>query len=852
MADTPLPPEGKWDQVRDLFHEALELGPDARESFLARIADPALASEVRSLLAAHEESSAFLATPVSPAFGRTPSPGDRIGRYRIGEEIGRGGMGVVYRATREEEGFVQQVAIKLIDGAVVSQEVLKRFRSERQILALLDHPNIARLIDGGTTTDGSPYLVMEYVSGRPLLAYCDDRRLGIEARLAVFLTICDAVQFAHQRLVVHRDLKSDNILVTEEGSPRLLDFGIAKLLSPEEGVAVGTLTLPMNRMLTPDYASPEQIRGEPATVAADIYSLGVVLYELLAGSRPLHFTTRSPEEILRVAMQEEPALPSTVASRSPEAADRRGDTTRQLRRRLSGDLDYVILKALEKDPKRRYGSVDQLAQDIRRHLAGLPVLARGRSATYLLSRFVRRHRAAVVTVGLVVLSLVAGLVATTWQAQVASRERDRANRRFDEVRSLAHAVVFDLHDAIATLPGSTKARELLVQHALRYLDSLSKEARSDRSLQHELAIAYSKIGDVQGRPMYPNLGQSTEALASYDKAMALLRDLSRAEPESTSVTHDLFVVSQRRSDLLWVMGKRDGAIRESEDTRQAILGLLAKDPHARVYQGDLCVTYGRLVNMKRAMSDTTGAIRDCTKYLALVESLFHAEPTNADCRRGTLIASTLMAQLRASVGERDSALVFYERAESLAREAAAASANNTDALRDLSIVYGEHGLFLAAGGLVDSGLAVHELGMKISEQLSASDPSNAVVAADVAAGHYEIGSMLMGGKRYEEAERRFSEAFERYKRLVAADTSMAENREFMAQSSRAAGEACRALSRQARTPGERSRWRTRALTWLGQSRDLFRALARSGALMADDATSPQEVDDLIAELETKD
>jgi len=852
MADLPLPPEGKWDQVRDLFHEALERPRDTWEAFLAQIADPALAAEVRSLLAAHEQSSDFLAAPVSSAFARTPAPGDRIGRYRIDEEIGRGGMGVVYRATREDEGFVQQVAIKLIDAAVVSQEILKRFRAERQILALLDHANIARLIDGGTTTDGSPYLVMEYVSGRPLLAYCDERRLGVEQRLAVFLVICDAVQFAHQHLVVHRDLKSDNILVTEEGSPRLLDFGIAKLLSPDEGVAVGTLTLPMNRMLTPDYASPEQIRGEPATVAADIYSLGVILYELLAGSRPLHFSTRSPEEILRVATQEEPALPSTVAARSPEAADRRGDTTRQLRRRLAGDLDFVILKSLEKDPKRRYGSVDQLAQDIRRHLAGLPVLARGRSTTYLLSRFVRRHRAAVVTVSLVVASLVAGLVATTWQAQVASRERDRANRRFEEVRSLAHAVVFDLHDAIANLPGSTKAREMLVEHALRYLDSLSREAKSDHSLQHELAIAYSKIGDVQGRPMYPNLGKSDDALASYDKAMSLLRDLGRAQPESTSVTHDLFVVSQRRSDLLWVMGKRDDAIRESEGTRQAINALLAKDPQAQLFKNDLCVTYGRLVNMKQAMNDSLGAIHDCTKYLALVESLFHSAPTDAGYRRGTLIANTKMAQLKASVGERDSALAFYERAESLAREAAAAQTDNTDALRDLSIVYGEHGLFLAAGGDLDSGLAVYGHGERISEKLAASDPDNRVVEADVAASHYEIGSMLMEGKRYDEAQKRFSEAFERYRRLVAIDSSNAENREFMAQSSRAAGEACGALCRRARSAAERSRWKTRALTWLGQSRDLYRELARAGALMGNDVSSPQEVEALIAGLRNVD
>lgn len=303
--DRPHPPRSgehsgsesrTWDRVGGLFHEALELEPAARELLLAKLAerDPALVDEVRSLLSAHHESSGFLATPPAPLFIRTATPGDKLGPYRIIEEIGRGGMGVVFRARRDDGDFTKEVAIKLIDPGMRSEAILKRFRAERQILAMLDHPHIARLIDGGTAPDGSPYLVMDHVSGRTLLEYCDHKRLGVDERLALFLTVCDAVQFAHQRLVVHRDLKSDNILVTEEGSPRLLDFGIAKLLSPEEGGATPTMTAPMNRMLTPDFASPEQIRGDPVTVAGDIYSLGVVLYELLSGSRPLRFSTRTP------------------------------------------------------------------------------------------------------------------------------------------------------------------------------------------------------------------------------------------------------------------------------------------------------------------------------------------------------------------------------------------------------------------------------------------------------------------------------------------------------------------------------------------------------------------------------
>jgi tetratricopeptide (TPR) repeat protein len=312
------------------------------------------------------------------------------------------------------------------------------------------------------------------------------------------------------------------------------------------------------------------------------------------------------------------------------------------------------------------------------------------------------------------------------------------------------------------------------------------------------------------------------------------------------VTHDVFVVSQRRSDLLYVMGRRREAMEETNATKQDILAILSKTPDARLFQGDLCVEYGRLVNMKQEGADTLGAIRECTAYLALVEGLFHSDRGNPAYRRGTLIANTIMAGLRASVGDRDSALVFYERAEALAREAAAASTDDTDALRDLSIVYGQHGLFLAEAGDIDSALAVYDHGTKIAERLAAADPSNAMVQADVASSRYDVGTILMKGHRYDAAAEKFREAFEGYGKLVLADTSNAESRQFMARSGRGAGEACHALSRQSRSDAERSLWKARALTWLGQSRDLYRDLAKSGALTGGEEKAPKELDGMIA------
>lgn len=778
-----------WGRIQALFHEALELDPAPREQLLGRAAkqDPEVASQVRSLLASHEQAAGFLEPPAHSPFRASVGPGDHLGPYRILDLIGRGGMGVVFRGVRDDEHFTKEVAIKLIGPGLQSEDLLKRFRAERQILAMLDHPHIARLIDGGTAPDGSPYLVMEHVSGMPLVEYCDRRRLGIDARLRLFLEICDAVQFAHQHLVVHRDLKSENILVTDDGSPRLLDFGIARLISQEQGRSEGTVTAPMHRMLTPDYASPEQVRGEPVTVASDVYSLGVILYEILTGTRPLRFTTRTPEEVFRVVTQEEPIHPSSAVARSHsvETATLRDATVRRLQRRLAGDLDYITLKALEKDPGRRYASVEQLGRDIRRCLENLPVLARGRTTAYLLSRLVRRHRVAVLTSGLVSAAVLAGLAATIWQAHVAQVERDRAQRRFDDVRSLAHAVVFDIHDAIANLPGSTKARETLVRHALQYLDRLSREAAGDPALQRELGVAYGKIGDVQGRPEFPNLGRSLDARHSYERSLALLQAASTARPESIYYARDLVLTMQRLGDLLGRMGAKGEALRLEEDAKRRIVDQRARHPDDYLLQGDFGVATDRLSDIKFAAGDTMGALHEQSEGLVVVEQLYRKNPQDANCRRSMMVGYAKIAQLLAASGDRAAADRDYRRSEELAVECVRALPNNTDAIRDLGVVYGMRGDFLAEGGQIDSALALHRRALKISEALGAADPNDALQQSDTANGHLKIGTVLMKGQRYREARERFEEAFQRFRSIAAKDTANAEARMLMGRSAQA-------------------------------------------------------------------
>jgi len=436
----------QWHQVRELFEAALEREAGEREAFLAVASDgnEAVLAQVRRLLHAHEQGPSILESPLlMSAAGEDTEPdatvGRRIGPYEVLAEIGRGGMGVVYLAARADDEYQKQVAIKLVWPGLDSAEVVRRFRQERQILANLDHPNIARLLEGGTTEDGWPYLVMEYIAGVPITEYCDEHKLSITERLKLFRTVCGAVQYAHQNLVIHRDLKPSNILVTQEGVVKLLDFGIAKLLDPQAAAADRTRT--GLHLMTPEYASPEQVRGEAITTASDVYSLGVVLYELLTGHRPYRFKSRLLHEVIRAVCEEEPEKPSATVSRV-EAGDARDAASRtlesvsltregrpeRLRSRLAGDLDNIVLMALRKDPQQRYPSVEQLSDDLGRHLAGQPVIAQQDTFRYRAGKFIRRHKLGVLACSILVLLLIGGTVAAVWWARAAEAEAKRSRR----------------------------------------------------------------------------------------------------------------------------------------------------------------------------------------------------------------------------------------------------------------------------------------------------------------------------------------------------------------------------------------------------------------------------------------
>jgi len=500
---------GHWQHLQDIFDEICALDEDRRGTILDQQCngDDELRAEALRLLRAYDQERA------ANAEGNAAPEGRRFGAWETIRLLARGGMGEVWLAQRADGQHEQRAALKILSPYLAAPDSLDRFRRERQFLARLEHPNIARLLDGGMSPRGEPYLVMEYVDGVRLDHYCDQHHLAIRARVELMIKVCAAVNSAHQYLVVHRDLKPGNILVTADGEPKLLDFGIAKMIDAESG---REQTATVNLFLTPMYASPEILRGEPATVSSDVYSLGVVLYELLTGRRPFSTSNAFPAAELERALHETaPARPSQVTA---AAAEQRSTTSTRLRQMLEGDLTTILNKALQHDPAQRYQSAERLAEDLTLYLTNRPILARPQTLHYRAVKFVSRHRLTVGLAALTLLGIAIGVASTI-------TEKRAAERRFEEVRRLAHYVLFNLYDDVSNLSGSAKVRAEMANRATDYLNTLSREAKNDRGLRLELADGYLRLGDIQGNMFRTNLGDTRAALGTYQKGLDLLDPL---------------------------------------------------------------------------------------------------------------------------------------------------------------------------------------------------------------------------------------------------------------------------------------------------------------------------------------
>jgi serine/threonine protein kinase/tetratricopeptide (TPR) repeat protein len=743
----------RWEKIKDLFGSTVELDPSQRSAFLrdACGSDEALRAEVESLLASYQRTEDLDEQYPSPAADPLPFGekliGRRLGAYQVLHQMGQGGMAAVYAAVRADDEYRKRVAIKVVLPHLASEDMVRRFRNERQTLATLDHPNIVRLLDGGTTDAGLPYLVMEYVDGVRIDEYCNSRRLSSVDRLKLFRIVCGAVQYAHQNLVVHRDLKPSNIFVTADGTPKVLDFGIAKLLNPESA-AQTVLTQPDMRPMTLDYASPEQFRGHPVTTSSDVYSLGVVLYELLTGQHPYDLQERSPLEIDRIISDVEPDKPSTAVNQTDPTTGGVTDAVASgwgasVSRHLRGDLDNIVLMALRKEPQRRYASVEQLSEDIRRHLEGLPVIARAPTLRYRTSKFVRRHTLGVAAAATVAAALLLGIVVTTHEARVAER-------RFQDVRQLADALLFKLEPAVKDLPGATPARQLIVQEALTYLDGLARDASGNAELQGDLAEGYLRVGEVQHGGYHANLGDADGALASDRKAGGIAAALVRRQPTNLTAKRYVARSEQGIGVVLLMTGHAAQAV---DSLRRAVSGfeeLTTAEPRDTESAFHLADCYNALgdglasASIANNLGDPKGALEDYQKALAVYEHLSGAYPSSRNFQSGVAVGNAKIGDMHAAAGDSTAALESYGTARAAYEALTRTEPNNAQYRGNFGAIIQRIALLRLNAGNKAGGLAdFHQL-VEMDREHAAADPSDVKAHQGLWLAYFDLGKALEG------------------------------------------------------------------------------------------------------------
>jgi eukaryotic-like serine/threonine-protein kinase len=738
-----------WQQVKDLLVQALELAPGKRGAFLDQAcgADQALRTEIDALLSEQQAvGSNFLQAPLRLEDIAGDDAGELAGmlsagqvfaeRFQLDRKLGEGGMGQVWLAVQTSP-VRRQVALKLIRAGMYDQSVVKRFQAERQSLAIMDHPAIAKVFDAGATSQGQPYFVMEYVPGLPITEYCDQKKLKIADRLELFIQACDGVQHAHQKAIIHRDLKPANILVLEvDGKPvpRIIDFGLAKATTPQmDGETVFTQ---MGHFVgTPEYMSPEQadpdVRG--IDTRTDVYSLGAVLYVLLAGAQPFDTKTREKlplDVLLRKLREEEPPSPSTRVSTDRETssaiAESRGTEPEQLASLLRGDLDWISMKALEKDRARRYGTPSELAADIRRYLNHEAVSARPASAGYRLRKYVRRHRALVAGVTTVALALVAGVAASTIEAirakraeEAALRERDLAQRRFDDVHKLARDVIFNLQNQLAAIPGTTQARKDLIAVAINYLDALAKDAITDKALQGELVSAYLKIGEIQGGAGIANLGDTQAMLESYSKAEQLARALVAQDPSGKAKTF--------LGDAL--TAQAEAARQAKQPERAAAKAMealaLARECARSGTSEDAQFQLGSALHSAAILGGTKDRIPYLVEEAAVFDGMLARNPANPAWGRNAALAHKYIASTLITSGDLDGSFAHLKRAEELDESGLRVTPNNPDRKMGLAIDMSQWGEYYEGKKDIAKAIQYTRASLAIRRELAAADPKNA-------------------------------------------------------------------------------------------------------------------------------
>jgi tetratricopeptide (TPR) repeat protein len=750
-------------RLKQLVEAALDLPASERRQFLERESggDSSLRDRAWDLLELYTDE------VIEPA-----SEPEQIGPYRIITELGAGGMGVVYLAQRED-GFSRTVAVKIMRRGMDTEFFLSRFQQEREILGALDHPGIVRIVDAGSTDDGRPYLVMDFVDGVRIDAFAE--QLSIRERVALFTRVCSAVQHAHRNLIVHRDLKPGNILVTPDGHPKLLDFGIAKVLDQEDTESASAA----GPIMTRQYASPEQVRGQRINTASDVYALGLILYELLTGKRPYDLQDLPMEDAERAICETEPPPPSRVAPRDLSSP-------------LRGDLDSIILMALRKEPERRYHSVEAFGADLDRYLQERPVCAQNGTLAYRAMKFAQRNRTAVAAGAAMAILLAGGVGSTLWQARIARFERTRAekeaalakasesearqlearaeasariataergraelerqraeekagesDRRFKEVRALSNSLLFDFHAMIRNLPGATAARKLVITKSIEHLELLQRDSAGDPGLQAEIAAAYEQLGQLQGAAGDAALGDIKGAFQSQMKALEIRQSLSSAKPGDPAVQRDLAASHLRMAELLQALKQPMGAlesalkaqaiydalVRESTGDNLSLLGLAA----AQQACGQAWEGAGKLKNAMQCYAAQTATRRR-------IEA---SQPGDLELRTQTAEARDLEARAIELEGRFGDAMRIVAETGAVYRKAAEANPHNIRLRRNLIQNHRTLGSLAERTGELSTARVNYELATSLQNQLVAEDPQNVSLLEDLSALQSNLGGALM-------------------------------------------------------------------------------------------------------------
>lgn len=822
LSEETIAAQKRYNKITEIFLEALEYKDLEREVFLLKVcgSDSELIREVKKLIKNSENSDIFLENPLIQANSLLTNLlektqlekliGQKIDKYTIIRKIGQGGMGVVFEAIRNDAPNSKPIAIKILPSYTNTKSTIARFYLEYQIMANLEHSYIARLLDRGSTDNGLPYLAMELVDGQPIDEYCQSQKLNITQRLKLFCKVCTAIQYAHLNLIVHRDLKPSNILVTSDGTPKLLDFGIAKIIKNEGLYNDIDLTETGLKIMTPAYASPEQVLGQPITIAVDIYALGILLYKLLTNHLPYNITNRTPKEIEKVICELVPLKPSIMVQNPQNKDINVIKENKKLVKNLIGDLDNIVLMALRKEPERRYSSVQQFTQDIQNYLDGFPVIARRDTFKYRVSKFIQRNFIYLSISTLLIILVTGGVTGTLWQARKAEQERvkrtlqsqllatqsELAATRSKDIRDLTTALLFKYNDSLEKIAGSTALREEMINEALKYLDRLSKQPNMDLELQREIALAYQRVGDIQGRPFRINTGNTSAALESYRKSLVFFEELAKVNHSDLRVQAELSIALERMGEILDRIGNTDLAISYYEKVRYIREKIFNLNKEDRENNYSLASCYTKIGDVLQSTGDFIGAMGFYCKALKIHKELVSQEPNNEKFSRGLAVIHTRFIVLYEAIdnliiqninnatitSEVIQKSLYYNQLITENAKNTLAKKKETPFLQsELAGCYMQNSIILRKTGQIKQAIVLLKEAISMLSKLVVDDPSNKQYTFLLADAYRELGKVEFENRNIKQAVSVYNKAEQIYQKLLSNDPSNIRVQRYLAE-----------------------------------------------------------------------